>query len=168
MKRYTWKLAIAFILSYVLLMVVVVFSYTRISENFILNQAKQNLIDQNQIITNRINAQFDFDYQQFNELILYYENLSLNPIDELNANIEMISVNGQNFEGFGTLDQRTLSLLEETFTYLSAFDNEDFEQNIAIYSFAEAFGDANQTVYIFFMVDEYVAYFDAQIYLDSI
>lgn len=168
MKRYTWKLAIAFILSYVLLMVVVVFSYTRISENFILNQAKQNLIDQNQIITNRINAQFDFDYQQFNELILYYENLSLNPIDELNANIEMISINGQNFEGFGTLDQRTLSLLEETFTYLSAFDNEDFEQNIAIYSFAEAFGDADQTVYIFFMVDEYVAYFDAQIYLDSI
>ncbi|MCR3905595.1 MAG: bifunctional diguanylate cyclase/phosphodiesterase [Tenericutes bacterium] len=168
MKRYTWKLAIAFILSYVLLMVVVVFSYTRISENFILNQAKQNLIDQNQIIANRMNAQFDFDYQQFSDLIAYYESLSLDPIDELNANIATIKINDQNFESFGTINNRTLTFPSETFTYQSNFESEDFNQDISIYSLAEAFEDTDQTVYIFFMVDEYVAYFDAETYLDSI
>ena len=43
MKRYTLKLAIAFLITYVLLMVVVVFAYTQISNNFIINQAERNL-----------------------------------------------------------------------------------------------------------------------------
>ncbi|PKK92582.1 MAG: hypothetical protein CVV61_08985, partial [Tenericutes bacterium HGW-Tenericutes-6] len=61
MKRYTLKLAIAFLITYVLLMVVVVFAYTQISKNFIIKQAEDNLVETGTTITNRINAQLDFD-----------------------------------------------------------------------------------------------------------
>ena len=64
MKRYTYKLGIAFILSYILLMLVVVFAYTQISQNFILNQAEEHLIKSGETVTKQIELQLLYDYEK--------------------------------------------------------------------------------------------------------
>ncbi len=168
MKRLTFKLAIAFVVTYVLLMVVVVFAYTQISENFIIDQAKQNLIGSGTTITKRIDSQFDFDYERLNDLITAYENALLDPIDELYVHQTDLMIQEQNYLGFGTLSGNTLTVGDDTWTYLQDYSDSVVRQPVAIYTFNEAFGIGGDTPYIFFSIDDYIAYFDAATYLDTI
>ena len=130
MKRYTLKLAIAFLITYVLLMVVVVFAYTQISNNFIVNQAEQNLSGNGTTITNRINAQFDFDYDKLENLINGYLELSLDPVEQLNLSASTLYVQDQNYLGFGLLADRDLMINGETYTYVQDFLDSTYRQKL--------------------------------------
>ena len=127
MRRYTWKLAVSFIISYLLLMVVVVFAYTSISQNFILTQAKSNLIDSVQTAAGRIDSHFSFDHEKLSNLIQEYESLALDPLEQLQVNLPNITVNDVHFTGFGTITERQLIVGTETYTYIEDFDDEDYE-----------------------------------------
>ncbi|PKK93721.1 MAG: hypothetical protein CVV61_03240 [Tenericutes bacterium HGW-Tenericutes-6] len=168
MKRYTWKLAIAFIISYVLLMLVVVFAYTQISRNFILNQARKNLVTSGEVIVERLDQQLDFDYQRIQDLIIYLESISIDPYLYLSTNYEDLSILESNYLGFGILDQRTLTVGTETYTYDLNFDLEDFDQKVSIYSFNEAFGEGSDEIYIFFRFDEIIGFFEAKTYVETL
>ena len=168
MKRLTFKLAIAFIITYVLLMVVVVFAYTQISENFIIDQAKENLIGSGSTITKRIDSQFDFDYERLSDLITAYENALLDPIDELYVHQTDLMIQEQNYLGFGLLSGNTLTVEDTTWTYLQDYSDTVVRQPVAIYTLNQAFGVLGDTPYIFFSIDDYIAYFDAATYLDTI
>jgi len=167
-KRLTFKLAIAFIITYVLLMVVVVFAYTQISENFIIDQAKENLIGSGSTITKRIDSQFDFDYERLSDLITAYENALLDPIDELYVHQTDLMIQEQNYLGFGLLSGNTLTVEDTTWTYLQDYSDTVVRQPVAIYTLNQAFGVLGDTPYIFFSIDDYIAYFDAATYLDTI
>ncbi len=168
MKRYTWKLALAFIISYVLLMVVVVFAYTQISTNFIHRQASQNLLNAGDVIAKRIDAQLELDHQKLKDLIDYLNNLSIDPIPYLYANIDQITVMDGHFTGFGVLDERTLTIEGIPYTYSSLFDLDDFDQKISIYSFQQAFDTSDSTIYVFLRVGSIIGYFEAEPYFDQL
>lgn len=165
MKRFTLKLSIAFIITYVLLMVVVVFSYTQISQNFIIDQVKENLVDSGITITRRIDAQLDFDYQKLNVLIDSYTELALDPYDELNSNRLDIFIQDQNYTNFGLISERTLTVGLNIWTYVLDFEDDDFRQPVAIYTLNQAFGVADETPYIFFNIGDIIGYFEAETYL---
>ncbi|MDX9692014.1 MAG: hypothetical protein RBT45_06100, partial [Acholeplasmataceae bacterium] len=102
MKRYTWKLAIAFTISYVIMMVVVIFAYTQISANFITRQATTNLSHAGETLIKRIDAELTFDYELFesavNELITVDETTV---IDNLYDQIDTLNASNIPFTGFG-------------------------------------------------------------------
>lgn len=168
LKRYTWKLAIAFIISYVILMVVVVFSFTHISSNFVLRQTKQNLITAGEVVTNHVDAQLISDYQILSDTILFYQTLSLDPLEELNQNRLNFKVLNETYVGFGELNQNVLTTQGDSLTYLPAWTALDYNQNVAMYSFNQAFGTTNETIYIVFKVGSIVAYFEAEPYLNTL
>jgi len=167
-KRYTLKLATAFIITYVLLMVVVVYSYTQISQNFIVREAENNLIESGTIAANRINAQLDFDYSKLNDMITTYTNQSLDPIAELNNSLDEIFVQDQNYIGFGMIENRNLVVGTDSWTYILDFEDSDIRQPISMYSFNQAFEIDEDIPYIFFSIGDYIAYFDAEAYLSQL
>ena len=168
MKRYTWKLAIAFIISYILLMLVVVFAYITISENFIEREARNGLTDSSGVLVERINAQIDFDYNKLQDTISSYEAQSLDPVATLYANIDQFTINGSTYQGFGTLNGRVLTIEGTEYTYQDGYDAEDYAQMVSIYTFEDAFQTIDQTVYIFFKVDDIIAFVEAAPYIDSL
>ncbi len=168
MKQYTFKLAIAFIFTYVLLMVAVVFAYTSISQNFIIDQAKSNLIGSGTTITNRINAQLGFDYDRLTDLINGYIGNTQDPITELYAQQDTLMIQNQTYLGFGLINNNTISINGITYTYTQDYTDTVIHQPVAIYSFSQAFSVSNNTPYVFFSVGDYVAYFDAKTYFDEI
>lgn len=168
MKRYTWKLAIAFIVSYILLMLVVVFAYINISENFIERQARGNLVDSGDVLVERFNAQLDFDYSKLKDTIESYEAQSLDPITELNSNIDQITISDSTYSGFGTLNGRVLTIDGNEYTYVTGYDLIDYSEMVSIYTFESAFGTVDQTVYVFFKVDDIIAFFEATPYIDAL
>lgn len=167
-KRYTWKLAIAFVISYLLLMLVVVFAYINISQNFIERQASKNLLDTGEVLAERISAQIDFDYNKLEDTIETYIAQSLDPVATLNANINDLNIHGSTYTGFGTLDERVLTINGIEYTYIDAYDFEDFNEIVSIYSFQSAFQTGEQTNYIFFKVDDVIAYFEAAPYIEAL
>lgn len=169
MKRYTWKLAIAFILSYILLMVVVVFAYTMISRDFINKKAIELTIDKGEVIAGRIDAQIEFDYHRLEETIITYESQSLDPIQALYDHIDELSANGVPFSGFGTLDGRILTIEGTAYEYVEDFEAIDFAENVSVYSFFDAFNITNNQIpYMFFKVDNIIAYFEAEPYFQEL
>ncbi|MDX9692094.1 MAG: bifunctional diguanylate cyclase/phosphodiesterase, partial [Acholeplasmataceae bacterium] len=169
MKRYTWKLAIAFTISYVIMMVVVIFAYTQISANFITRQATTNLSHAGETLIKRIDAELTFDYELFetevNALILADENTV---IDNLYDQIDTLNASNIPFTGFGEIVDRSLILPDQTLVYHIDLDEEDFIQNVAFYSFDDAFRNGDEQAYIFFHVSGFVGYFDASLYLNQI
>ncbi len=165
MKLYTLKLAMTFLISYALLVVIGVFSYTHISQTFIIQQAKENILLSGETVSQRINAQINLDYNTLEALIDGYVLLGLNPIEELTNKIDEIEILGQNFSGFGTIDNSSLTINSETLVYVDSFIAQDYEQPVAIYTFKQAFYADDQTPYIFFRIGEYIAYFEASQYL---
>ena len=168
MKRYTWKLAIAFIISYILLMLVVVFAYINISQNFIERQARNNLVNSGDVLVERINAQIDFDYNKLKDTIESYEAQSLDPVATLNLNINQFAIHGSTYSGFGTLDQRVLTVDGIEYTYGIGYELDDYSEMVSIYTFEDAFDVADQTNYIFFKVDDIIAFFEAEPYIESL
>ncbi|AUD64730.1 hypothetical protein BK011_03190 [Tenericutes bacterium MZ-XQ] len=169
MKRYTIKLGIAFILSYILLMVVVVFAYTQISSNFMMNQAEANLIKSGETVTKTIEMQLNYDYDKFKEKIDLYTAQSLNPIEELLNQDIPLEVIDQPFSYFGVMDviNRTVTIGENTYTYVDSYQVADFDQNLAFYSFDRAFGTSNLPImYGVFKVNEYIAFFELEPYIN--
>lgn len=150
MKSYIWKLAIAFIISYALLVLVVVFSYTLISNNFIINQAKSNLVQKGDVVAERINTQLSYDYQKVTELIEQAELTQADPVLYLHGQAQTITVLDDTYQGFGTLDDRTVTFGLESYTYHTSFSLMDISQPVAIYSFQEAFQTGTDEKYVFF------------------
>ena len=165
MKRYTWKMAISFTVFYALLMVVVIFAYTQISENFIMQQASNNLLNAGETISTRIEAQLSYDYDVFENLVEQMIIDGLDPVTELQNQIGTYQVNNQFYSGFGTISSRQLITQDGTYTYQFDYQAEDFDQRISLYSFNEAFLNNDDQKFIFFKVDNLVAYFDAKTYL---
>jgi EAL domain-containing protein (putative c-di-GMP-specific phosphodiesterase class I)/GGDEF domain-containing protein len=155
-------------MSYVLLVLVVVFSYTRISENFILRQAENNLLEVSSVASNRINTQLFSDYQMFKDQITFYENQLLDPIEELNNNISDIFLLDNNYLGFGLLDDRTVTINGLEYEYLAHFEFDDYLQNVNIYSFKDAFDEMDTTKFVFFRYNNYIGYFDSKSYFDQL
>ena len=167
MRSFTWKLAIAFILSYVLLMMVVIFAYTSISSNFIIKQAKRNILDYSLVVSTRIDSQLMFDYGKIEDLIATYEQ-DPNMIDTLHSMAPTITVLNQTYLGFGEISNNVLTINGIPYTYITDFSPIDYNQNIAIYSFTEAFDTATQIPFVFFRVGNVVTYFDADAYFSQI
>jgi len=159
------KMAIAFTVFYILFMVVVIFAYTQISRNFIMEQASTNLLNAGETISTRIEAQISYDYQIFSGVVNQILIDELDPVEELQNRIETLEINGQPFIGFGMIIDRELILSNQTYTYQLDYETEDFDQLVSIYSFNDAFRSGNSEKYIFFKVNEVVGYFDARLYL---
>jgi len=167
-KSYTWKLAIAFILSYALLVVVVVFAYTQISSNFILKQAKNNLENRGLVVAERLDAQINYDYLRIEAIVEDAVESSDDPVPLLNGNALSIPIIDDTLGGFGSLDETVLTVGGDTYTYDSSFAYTDIYQPVAIYSFLEAFGEGSEEPYVFFLFDDIITYFRAELYFESI
>lgn len=167
MRSFTWKLAIAFVLSYVLLMMVVVFAYTTISSNFIIKQAKRNIVDYSIVVATRIDAQLAYDYKKIEDLVAMYQD-DAQKIDTLHSMSSSITVLDRTYLGFGELNDRILTINGVSYEYLSSFSQVDINQNIAIYSFQEAFNTATDMRFIFFKIDNVVTFFDASHYFNNL
>ncbi|MCD4827025.1 MAG: bifunctional diguanylate cyclase/phosphodiesterase [Acholeplasmataceae bacterium] len=167
MKRYTYKLAIAFIISYIILMVVVVFAYTQISQNFIMNQAEDQLTESGEVVSKQIEVQLNFDYERFEVLITDYVANSLDPIVELESNVSTIFINGLTFSHFGLIDVENSNITIDTsvYTFIDNFTQSNFDQNIAFYSYEQAFGRDEKMMYGVFKVDQYIALFELEPYI---
>lgn len=168
MKKYNFKLIITFVLSYALLVVIGVFSYAHISNNYITNLVKKNLSASTQIVGQRIDYQIDFDFHKLESLIEKAINEGLDPIDELSRNKDTIKIGEQKYIAFGTTLDSSVIVGTETWEYTAEFLTIDYDQPVAIYTLNQAFGIDNQTPYIFFRVDNYIAFFDASLYLTSL
>lgn len=163
-----WKLAIAFVVSYALLVLVVVFAYTTISSNFIIRHAKENLVQRGDVVAERIDTQLRFDYLKVSDLIDQYESSTPDAAMALNGDALSISVLSDTYQGFGRLNDRMLTVGLDTFTYDASFGFFDIHQRVAIYSFEEAFGTGPSEPYVFFLIDDIVAFFAADTYIDTI
>jgi EAL domain-containing protein (putative c-di-GMP-specific phosphodiesterase class I) len=169
MKRYTWKLAIAFILSYILLMVVVVFAYTMISRDFINQKAIDLTVESGDVMAGRINAQFEFDYHRLEQMIESYESQSLDVIATLYDLEPELLANGIPYSGFGVLTDRTLVIQGIDYSYIDNFNTIDFGEDVSIYTFYDAFGlDGSVIPYVFFKIGKFIAYFEAEPYFQSL
>ena len=169
MKRYTYKLAIAFILSYILLMVVVVFAYTQLSKNFIFNQAEENLVQAGETVSKQIEMQLIFEYERFKSEVESYIDLELDPIASIKNLETPLSILNEPFMYYGVLDieERTVLINDETYTFLDSYKEVDFNQEVAIYSFDRAFdSELDDTMLGVFKVDDYVAFFNLELYID--
>lgn len=168
MKSYTWKLAIAFALSYALLVMVVVFAYTHISSSFILRQAKDNMAQKGGVMAERINTQLSFDYVKIADLIESARLTEPDPISYLHNQASSITILNGVYEGFGALSNNSLLIDGETYTYTEGFGFLEIHQPVSIYSFNEAFHSGTDEKYIFFLYDDVVAYFSAELYLETL
>lgn len=168
MKSFVWKLAIAFIISYALLVVVVVFAYTTISSNFIIKKAEENLITSGDVTAKRIDSQLWFDYLKFVDTISHARETETDPITYLHGNAQTIDVLDDTYLGFGELSERTLYIGSDTYTYQEGFSTSDINQNISIYSFDEAFGVGSTDPVVFFMTDNVMGYFLAEPYIETL
>lgn len=163
-----WKLAIAFILSYALLVVVVVFAYSMISSNFIIKKAEENLVSRGDVIAERLDTQLSFDYGKASDLIDQAKANEADPVLYLHGQAASISILQDTYLGFGELSDRTLTVGSDNYVYQEGFSFFDFNQSVAIYSFQDAFGTGPDDPYIFFLVEDVIAYFAAEPYLETI
>ena len=86
------KMAIAFTIFYTLLMVVVIFVYTQISENFIMEQASTNLLNAGDTISTRLESQLTYDYDLFEDLVDQMLIDGLDPVIELQNQMDTDSL----------------------------------------------------------------------------
>ncbi|MFA7423112.1 MAG: diguanylate cyclase, partial [Acholeplasmataceae bacterium] len=168
MKRYTYKLGIAFILSYILLMLVVVFAYTQISQNFILNQAEEHLIKSGETVTKQIELQLLYDYEKFESEINTFVQNDEDPIEGLKNLEAQLSILNESYVYYGIIDIDLKSVLinDQTYIFSDSYSTTDFDQKISFYRFDQAFLNAQEdTMYGIFKVDTYVAYFELEPYI---
>ena len=168
MKRYTYKLGLAFILSYILLMVVVVFAYTQISQNFILNQAEDHLIKSSETITKQVEMQLAHDYQKFKEEIETFLLNDQDPLIELAQLEHPLTILDEPYVFYGMIDidSKTVTVQEQTYVFTDSYREVDYHQDVTFYSFQRAFEDADdQVMYGVFKVNEYVAYFNFEVFM---
>jgi len=149
-------------------MIVVVFAYTQISERFIIREAENNLVDSGDTIARRIDAQLDYDFDKLNDMIETYLNLSLDPVVEFNNHLGEIFIQDENYIGFGILDNGSLIVNSNTWIYNQDFEDADIRQPISFYTFNQAFNTEDYVPYIFFNIGDYIAYFDAEAYLEGL
>lgn len=168
MKRYTYKLGIAFILSYILLMLVVVFAYTQISQNFILNQAEEHLIKSGETVTKQIELQLLYDYEKFESEINTFVQNDEDPIEGLKNLEAQLSILNESYVYYGIIDIDLKSVLinDQTYIFSDSYSTTDFDHKISFYRFDQAFLNAQEdTMYGIFKVDTYVAYFELEPYI---
>ena len=169
LKRYTVKLAIAFIISYVIMMVVVVFAYTQISSNFIIRQATLNLHQSGDAVAVRLESQLSFDYDYFERIVLdLIDQNETNVVDALYDQIDTLALSHIPFTGFAQIHNRSLIMPDRTLVYHIDYEEEDYFQKVTIYSFHDAFQNEERTTYIYFQVQGYVGYLEASQYLEPI
>ncbi len=162
MRRNTWKYALVLISSYVLLMVVIFFAYVGISNNFILSQAKKELVVSTEDIANLFALQIDHDYMRFEQEV----EDSIDPLKDINPS--SFYVLHSTLLGLGTIDGRDLVIDDQSYTFSSLYFTSDFNQQVAIYSFNDAFqvSQFSDKPYMVFKVGNVVGFFDASTYID--
>jgi EAL domain-containing protein (putative c-di-GMP-specific phosphodiesterase class I)/GGDEF domain-containing protein len=151
-------------------MVVVVFAYTQISENFMMNQAENYLIQSGETVTKSFEMQLNYDYDKFEEKIENYLALSVDPIESLKNESIPLEVLDQPYIHFGEIDvdQRSVIVDETTYSFVDSYQVFDFDQKIAFYSFDRAFGTSSlSTMYGVFKVDTYLAFFELDPYINT-
>jgi len=168
MRSYTWKLAIAFALSYALLVVVVVFAYTQISSSFILRQAKENLVGKGDVTAESINTQLLYDYQKVSQLIDDAIENQADPVAYLHSQALSITVLDDTYQGFGLLNGSILNIDGVDYTYHNSWGFLDIHQMVGIYSFNEAFETGSSDVYVFFLYEDIMTYFAAEPYFEAL
>jgi EAL domain-containing protein (putative c-di-GMP-specific phosphodiesterase class I) len=169
MKRYTWKLGIAFVISYIILMVVVVFAYTQISQNFIMNQAEDQLTESGEVVSKQIELQLKYEYDRFESIVNEIINDGLDPIVELDNQSDTIRILGETYSYFGSIDvdNRQITLNYSTYTFTDSFTEYNFDQQVTFYSFKRAFNTDEMTMYGVFKVNEYIALFELKPFIDT-
>ncbi|QWB95570.1 GGDEF domain-containing phosphodiesterase [Mycoplasmatota bacterium] len=162
MKRNTWQFAMTLIFAYLILMVAIFFAYVRITNNYILKQAEQELVTNIEDTASLFALQVSYDYYRFEDLI----ESSSNPIIDINP--ATFDVLYESLIDIGIIDGRDVTIDETTYTFDDSYFNEDFNQAYAMYDFNDAFNtnDFGGT-YIIFKVDEYIAFFDASRYINT-
>lgn len=168
MRSFVWKLAIAFVLSYALLVVVVVFAYTTISSNFIIEKAKENLVESSEVTAKRVNAQLMFDYDKMSDIIEEKTLSEPDVLSYLHTNKDEIIVLDDTYQGFGRLNERNVTIDNQVYTYDESLSFFDINQRVSIMNFFETFNQGLDKIYIFFLIDDIIAYFEAEPYLEKI
>ncbi len=168
MRHFTIKLIITFILSFVVFALITVFSYTQISKSFIANQATVQLIKTGDTIQNRIDNQIAFDYENLKTMIIQFENEDLDPVFQLNQNIENIYANGINYDSFGTFTNDTIEIKGITYKFRASYDEEDYTEKVQIFTFNNAFGSGNEDKKLMFRINDYLAILNLDDYFSGI
>ena len=168
MRSFVWKLAIAFVLSYALLVVVVVFAYTTISSNFIIEKGKRkNLVESSEVTAKRVNAQLMFDYDKMSDIIEEKTLSEPDVLSYLHTNKDEIIVLDDTYQGFGRLNERNVTIDNQVYTYDESLSFFDINQRVSIMNFFETFNQGLDKIYIFFLIDDIIAYFEAEPYLEK-
>jgi EAL domain-containing protein (putative c-di-GMP-specific phosphodiesterase class I)/GGDEF domain-containing protein len=162
MKRNTWQFAMTLIFAYLILMVGIFLAYVRITNNYILKQAEQELVTNIEDVSSLFALQVNYDYNRFEDLI----ESSNDPITDINP--ATFDVLYESLIGIGTINGRDVTIDDRTYTFTSQYFTEDFNHAYAMYDFDDAF-DTNDFggTYIVFKVNEYIGFFDASLYIDT-
>ena len=169
MKPFVYKLILSFVFTYALLMGTLVFAYNQISANFVRDQAMDSLERIHLGVTTRLNSQLAFDHARFSQYIYEFEQAGLDPVEELNALLDDLFVGTVRFGGFARLDDAGLVQDGTTYAYTTFLNRQDFEQTISVYVFSAAFnGHPDLTAYVVFRADDYIAFVEADAYLETI
>ncbi len=168
MRHFTIKLIIAFVLSFVVFALIAVFSYTQISKSFIANQASSLLIKTGETIQKRIDYQIAFDYENLKVIIEQYENQDLDPVFELRQNINSIKANDQNYDSFGLISNNTIEINGIIYTFVQSYDEQEYLEEVQIFSFSDAFGIGNNQKKLMFRIGDIAAFLDLSDYLSEI
>ncbi len=164
MKNYTFKLAISFVIIYVLLMAIVIFSFVSISTNFINRQAQKNIESYTVVYANqlslKLNQQLEM-YQITMRTIISSSDHSDHVLEQARLVFDAA------FIGFGKIELNGLVTDERYFNYSDDFEPVDYQQPISLYSFMDAFLDPNDTPYLFFYEQGYLGWMDAKTFIDQ-
>jgi hypothetical protein len=147
---------------------IAVFSYTQISKSFIANQASSLLIKTGETIQKRIDYQIAFDYENLKVIIEQYENQDLDPVFELRQNINSIKANDQNYDSFGLISNNTIEINGIIYTFVQSYDEQEYLEEVQIFSFSDAFGIGNNQKKLMFRIGDIAAFLDLSDYLSEI
>ncbi|MFU8792884.1 MAG: putative bifunctional diguanylate cyclase/phosphodiesterase [Acholeplasmataceae bacterium] len=167
MKLYTLKFTLALIFIYAIFASVVVFFYTTTSRQFLENRSMENVQNISEAVATRLDSQLLFDFDRYELIIDTYLSLSLDPYESLKDDQSSIVVGTITFSFFGYLDDQSIIIDDETYTFKEQFTTMDYNQPVAFYALSEALNEPvdDDTVYMVFMHEGIFAYAPAYEYI---
>ncbi len=170
MKSFTVKITILFSVILAIVAFVAYATYATISTRFLESKASENMLYVNQKVAAAVDLQLGYDYGKLTDIIAGLDPLDGDLADQLEAQKASISVGDIHYDAFGKVYADRYEIGGSTFLYNFDFINTDFfDQNIAIYSYGDAFTDnTDSTLRCFFKIGGIIAVFDAIDYFDPI
>lgn len=168
MRKYSFKVGLIFIVSYIFLFFVVSFFYSLLTDKFYEEKNASSLLTINKTIALKVESNLTYDYTLLSRIINQL-NSNDDMVDQLKTNDEVKLLNS-NYIGFGYVNSDNYLIEGVNYYFNNDYLNtEYYNQNISFFSFADAFTNSdNAQLLCFFKVGNIIAYFDAYEYLEPL